>query len=118
MYCAGKSRSITLSLAYLMHHRDWTLREALDFVQRAKPAASPNAGFMMQLLKLDQQLNGVKTVKVCSTKHAPGLMSKRVPAYIFIHVPATCAEQAPGQLMPACLDVCILMYLQRKSSTD
>jgi len=60
----GKSRSITLALAYLMQTKDWTLKEALEFVTQHRPCASPNAGFMTQLLKLEQKLHGKKTVKV------------------------------------------------------
>lgn len=60
----GKSRSITLALAYLMQTKDWTLKEALEFVTQHRPCANPNAGFMTQLLKLEQKLHGKKTVKV------------------------------------------------------
>jgi len=60
----GKSRSITLALAYLMQTKDWTLKEALEFVTQHRPCASPNAGFMTQLLQLEQKLHGKKTVKV------------------------------------------------------
>ena len=60
----GKSRSITLALAYLMQTKDWTLKQALEFVTEHRPCASPNAGFMNQLLKLEEKLHGKKTVKV------------------------------------------------------
>ena len=60
----GKSRSITLALAYLMQTKDWTLKQALEFVTGHRPCASPNAGFMTQLLKLEEKLHGKKTVKV------------------------------------------------------
>lgn len=60
----GKSRSITLALAYLMQTKHWTLKQALEFVTEARPCASPNAGFMTQLLTLEEKLHGQKTVKV------------------------------------------------------
>ena len=65
----GKSRSITLALAYLMQTKDWTLKEALEFVKQRRPVANPNAGFMIQLLKLEQKLHGKKTVKVSHAYH-------------------------------------------------
>ncbi|DBA96975.1 TPA: hypothetical protein ACH3X1_001299 [Trebouxia sp. C0004] len=71
----GKSRSITLALAYLMQTKDWTLKEALEFVTQHRPCASPNAGFMTQLLKLEQKLHGKKTVKVKRTKPDPRVCS-------------------------------------------
>lgn len=60
----GKSRSITLALAYLMQTKHWTLKQALEFVTEARPCASPNAGFMTQLLTLEEKLHGKQTVKV------------------------------------------------------
>ena len=66
----GKSRSITLALAYLMQTKDWTLKQALEFVTEHRPCASPNAGFMNQLLKLEEKLHGKKTVKVLALEFA------------------------------------------------
>lgn len=40
----GKSRSVTLLLAYLMIGRGLTLAEALGHMKRVHPKASPNAG--------------------------------------------------------------------------
>ena len=53
-----------MALAYLMQEKDWTLKEALEFVTQHRPCANPNAGFMTQLLKLEEKLHGKKTVKV------------------------------------------------------
>ena len=47
-----------------MQTKAWTLKQALEFVTEARPIASPNAGFMTQLLKLEEKLHGKKTVKV------------------------------------------------------
>ena len=49
-----------------MQTKDWTLKQALDFVTEARSCASPNAGFMTQLLTLEEKLHGKKTVKVCN----------------------------------------------------
>ncbi|KAL3152607.1 hypothetical protein ABBQ32_001625 [Trebouxia sp. C0010 RCD-2024] len=71
----GKSRSVTLALAYLMQTKDWTLKQALTFVTEHRPCASPNAGFMTQLLTLEEKLHGKKTVKVKRTKPDPRVCS-------------------------------------------
>ena len=60
----GVSRSISLVLAHLMATRRWTLKRALEAVTRVRPQAQPNAGFLAQLLELDEQINGRKTLKV------------------------------------------------------
>ena len=52
-----------------MQTKDWTLKEALEFVKQRRPVANPNAGFMIQLLKLEQKLHGKKTVKVSHAYH-------------------------------------------------
>eukprot|EP00891_Asterochloris_glomerata_P005711 jgi/Astpho2/5711/e_gw1.00079.125.1_t len=71
----GKSRSVTLVLAYLMQKKQLTLKSALQLVQKARPSANPNAGFMTQLLRLEQKLHGRKTVKVKRTKPEPQVCS-------------------------------------------
>ena len=45
----GRSRSATLCAAYLVAEHGLEWREALDAVQRARPSAAPNAGFLKQL---------------------------------------------------------------------
>lgn len=55
---AGKSRSVTIVLAYLMKTFHWTLKEAYDYLQRKNPNISPNLGFMGQLLHYESQLRG------------------------------------------------------------
>lgn len=68
---AGQSRSCTLVLAWLMMRRQWTLRRALDFLQRQRPQAAPNAGYMAALVRLEEELFGAQTVKVKKTKPEP-----------------------------------------------
>ena len=48
---AGKSRSATVVLAYLVKARRMTLKDALDFVQSKRAQVAPNAGFMKQVLQ-------------------------------------------------------------------
>mmetsp|Transcript_3039 Transcript_3039/g.5650 ORF Transcript_3039/g.5650 Transcript_3039/m.5650 type:complete len:231 (-) Transcript_3039:224-916(-) len=50
VHCAqGKSRSTTATLAYLMAFENKGLKEGLNFVQKRRPMACPNSGFMSQL---------------------------------------------------------------------
>lgn len=45
----GISRSASLVIAYLMWKRDMGVRQALAFVQRARPSVNPNGDFLVQL---------------------------------------------------------------------
>jgi len=53
---AGISRSVTLTVAYLMHTHKWSLNYAYDFVKLRKADVSPNFNFMGQLLDFEKQL--------------------------------------------------------------
>ncbi|KDD73181.1 hypothetical protein H632_c2452p0, partial [Helicosporidium sp. ATCC 50920] len=67
---AGRSRSASLVLAWLMTRRRWTLARALRWVERVHHAVAPNAGYMLELLRLEEKLLGRRTVKVRKTKPA------------------------------------------------
>lgn len=54
---AGISRSVTITLAYLMHELNIPLNEAYDFVQRRKANISPNLNFLGQLQDFERHLN-------------------------------------------------------------
>lgn len=54
---AGLSRSVTVTVAYIMRSLGLTLNESFDMVRRAKPNISPNLNFMGQLLELEKSLN-------------------------------------------------------------
>ncbi|CAA7012968.1 unnamed protein product [Microthlaspi erraticum] len=54
----GKSRSVTIVVAYLMKKHGMTLNQALEHVKSKRPVASPNAGFIRQLQDLDKSLQG------------------------------------------------------------
>jgi hypothetical protein len=47
-----------------MQRRSWPLDRALAFLQRARPEAAPNAGYLKALLGLEEELFGRQTVKV------------------------------------------------------
>jgi len=53
---AGRSRSATLILAWLMEHEKMTLREAFDWVLPRRPIIFPNPGFLAQLQDLEKKL--------------------------------------------------------------
>eukprot|EP00930_Biecheleria_cincta_P069110 TRINITY_DN56892_c0_g1_i1.p1 TRINITY_DN56892_c0_g1~~TRINITY_DN56892_c0_g1_i1.p1 ORF type:complete len:693 (-),score=150.86 TRINITY_DN56892_c0_g1_i1:130-2157(-) len=49
----GKSRSVSVCVAYLMCENQMTLAESLAFVKSKRPVSKPNAGFLRQLLELE-----------------------------------------------------------------
>lgn len=53
---AGISRSVTVTVAYLMQKRNLSLNDAYDFVKRKKSNISPNFNFMGQLLDFERTL--------------------------------------------------------------
>ncbi|KAK3734460.1 hypothetical protein RRG08_029135 [Elysia crispata] len=54
---AGISRSVTVTVAYLMNREKMSLNHAYDHVKRCKPNISPNFTFMGQLLEFEKCLN-------------------------------------------------------------
>ena len=53
---AGISRSVTLTIAYLMAHFAMSMQEAYQFVKDKRPAISPNLNFMGQLVEFEREL--------------------------------------------------------------
>uniref|UniRef100_K3WQR5 Tyrosine specific protein phosphatases domain-containing protein n=1 Tax=Globisporangium ultimum (strain ATCC 200006 / CBS 805.95 / DAOM BR144) TaxID=431595 RepID=K3WQR5_GLOUD len=53
---AGKSRSATLVLAYLIARKQMRLEAALALLQALRPQAQPNSGFLVELALWEQQL--------------------------------------------------------------
>ncbi|XP_040028397.2 dual specificity phosphatase 28 [Gasterosteus aculeatus] len=57
VYCKnGRSRSATVCVAYLMKHRGLSLTSALQRVKTARHEIDPNAGFLSQLQRYEQEL--------------------------------------------------------------
>lgn len=54
---AGISRSVTITVAYLMYKEKLTLEDAYDYVRLKKANIAPNFNFMGQLQDFQQQLN-------------------------------------------------------------
>ena len=66
---AGKSRSVTAVMAYLIHANHWTLSRAYSFVLERRKGISPNIGFVSELMTFEEQELGGKSVGV--VKMAP-----------------------------------------------
>lgn len=57
VHCAaGISRSATVCIAYLMRYQGYTLKEALELCQKARPIVEPNEGFMEQLKLFERKI--------------------------------------------------------------
>ncbi|EOA31476.1 hypothetical protein CARUB_v10014662mg [Capsella rubella] len=60
----GKSRSVTIVVAYLMKKQGMTLAQALQHVKSRRPIASPNAGFIRQLQDLEKSIQGKQEERI------------------------------------------------------
>ncbi|KAM6954057.1 dual specificity phosphatase 28 [Aplochiton taeniatus] len=57
VYCKnGRSRSATICIAYLMKHRQLTLKDAFQKVKTSRSVVDPNPGFWAQLEKYELEL--------------------------------------------------------------
>lgn len=61
---AGKSRSVTAIMAYLIHANHWTLSRAYAFVLDRRKGISPNIGFVSELMSFEEEELGGKSVGV------------------------------------------------------
>lgn len=57
---AGKSRSVTIILAYLIHANAWTLKTSYAYVAERRKGISPNIGFVAELMQWEETELGVK----------------------------------------------------------
>ncbi|XAR57196.1 Phosphoprotein phosphatase [Bertholletia excelsa] len=57
----GRSRSVTIVVAYLMKKHGMSLSEALQLVRSKRHIAAPNSGFMSQLQEFEKSLRGTRT---------------------------------------------------------
>lgn len=58
----GLSRTSAIVLAYLMKEKGWSLKEANEHLKKCRPAAKPNDGFVVQLLRYEQELRGTMSM--------------------------------------------------------
>lgn len=52
---AGKSRSVTIVIAYLIHALGWTLRRSYSHVSEKRAAICPNIGFVAELMQFEEK---------------------------------------------------------------
>ncbi|KAG8872204.1 hypothetical protein FRB97_007886 [Tulasnella sp. 331] len=69
---AGKSRSVTAVMAYLIHANHWPLARAYAFVMDRRKGVSPNIGFVSELMKFEEYELGGKSVGVVAESEMGG----------------------------------------------
>ncbi|KAI9508035.1 hypothetical protein F5148DRAFT_33946 [Russula earlei] len=69
---AGKSRSVTAVMAYLIHANHWTLSRAYTFVLERRKGISPNIGFVSELMNFEETELGNKSVGVVKQPQSAG----------------------------------------------
>lgn len=58
----GRSRSVTILLAYLMYKQHLSLRKAMELVKVKRPVVKVNRGFARQLLRFELDIFGFNTI--------------------------------------------------------
>ncbi|CAH7682598.1 expressed protein [Phakopsora pachyrhizi] len=58
---AGKSRSVTIVLAYLIHRYRWSLRQSYAHVSERRKGICPNIGFLAELMNFEERELGSKS---------------------------------------------------------
>jgi protein-tyrosine phosphatase len=58
----GLSRTSAIVLAYLMREKQWSLRAAHEHLRKCHTVAKPNDGFVVQLLRYEQELHGTMSM--------------------------------------------------------
>lgn len=58
----GRSRSVTIVLAYLMKYNQMTLREAYEQTKICRPEISPNPNYISRLRKYEYKLYGKNSI--------------------------------------------------------
>jgi atypical dual specificity phosphatase len=53
---AGKSRSASVCIAYLMKIKNWDFDQALSYLKERRGIVEPNIGFTQQLRKLNKPI--------------------------------------------------------------
>ncbi|KAM4700772.1 serine/threonine/tyrosine-interacting-like protein 1 [Discoglossus pictus] len=64
----GISRSSTIVIAYLIHHKKYTLQEAWVHVLKCKPNMRPNRGFVEQLSEWEKTILGEQITDISDPK--------------------------------------------------
>ncbi|XP_039366529.1 dual specificity protein phosphatase 9 [Mauremys reevesii] len=88
---AGVSRSVTVTVAYLMQRLNLSLNDAYDLVKRKKADISPNFNFMGQLLDFERELGLAEGSP--ATPGAPGQTPTSSPGCFFTPPPSECEQE-------------------------
>ncbi|KIK54660.1 hypothetical protein GYMLUDRAFT_897852 [Collybiopsis luxurians FD-317 M1] len=92
---AGKSRSVTAVIAYLIHANHWPLSKAYSFVLERRKGISPNIGFVSELMGFEEEELGGKSGGVSGAAWGAGKFAKHQ------HRPAGGAANLPQPSAPA-----------------
>uniref|UniRef100_A0A671RYF1 Serine/threonine/tyrosine-interacting-like protein 1 n=1 Tax=Sinocyclocheilus anshuiensis TaxID=1608454 RepID=A0A671RYF1_9TELE len=65
----GVSRCSAVTMAYLMHHLKYTLKEAWNHIQQCKANMRPNRGFVQQLSDWELQTLGKRVTDISEPKY-------------------------------------------------
>ncbi|GAA6060891.1 hypothetical protein JCM10212_000174 [Sporobolomyces blumeae] len=82
---AGKSRSVTIVLAYLVYHNHWPLKRAYAYVAERRQGISPNLGFMAELMNFEERTRTAPSHAIHSSPLATRVLSASTvssPAYL------------------------------------
>ena len=109
---AGKSRSVTIVIAYLIHALGWTLQRAYSYVVEKRAAICPNIGFVAELMRFEEQElklprstgiygNAMATASTTSpiSRSSPQLPTAETEGQGYEH--AKSDESAPSLSMPS-----------------
>lgn len=72
---AGKSRSVSVVMAWLIHAYRWTLKKSYDYVVERRQDISPNIGFVSCLMAFEEQVHSRKSHILAETGSRDGEMS-------------------------------------------
>merc|ERR1711879_61556 len=79
MGMCGISRSTSVTLAYLVAKRDYSLSDAFEYVRKCRSCVCPNPGFVKQLGEWEKKVRGTSTVeKFWDTKTGVSISNKRM----------------------------------------
>ncbi|CAG8462115.1 10845_t:CDS:2 [Ambispora gerdemannii] len=73
---AGRSRSVTAVLAYIIKTRRWTLKDAYDYVMKRRRGICPNIGFVAELMRLEENVFGIRRSNFSATTSSSSPSSK------------------------------------------
>uniref|UniRef100_V9KWI9 Dual specificity protein phosphatase n=1 Tax=Callorhinchus milii TaxID=7868 RepID=V9KWI9_CALMI len=86
---AGISRSVTVTVAYLMQKLNLSLNDAYDFVKRKKSNISPNFNFMGQLLDFERTLGTTSPCDNNNSSNANGNSNSRAKSELHFTTPTS-----------------------------